>query len=343
MSATVISNLWAPPVWIRASNEGMDKFPSLINSGSVVRTMEAGKIATGPGSSATMNFFKDVTETDDVIQVEGSAPTINNLTSGDMAVPILNRVTPFGATALSAQVSGEDPIAEIGRIIGATRAKQRDRTILAVLRGIMGTGTTAANHASGCCRAMRVDNFDESGVGAGTTQLMSVDMFIDAKSLLGELQDQLRFGAMFIHSTVKAALEKADVTAFKEVSRGPYTITTYRDVPIVVNDRLVRAGTSDGYVYETFLLTNGCIAYGEKPQAGDVMDVASMQFDLVKSTNTGTVYDRTRFVVHPNGVKWGGTPSGQSATNAELQTVGNWTLALTSAQRCGIVVIRTNG
>ena len=62
--------------------------------------------------------------------------------------------------------------------------------------------------------------------------------------------------------------------------------------------------------------------------------------------NQVEIYDRSRFLIHPNGMKWnpaGGVPAGQSATNAELATAGNWTLDYTTADRVGIVSVRTNG
>ena len=36
------------------------------------------------------------------------------------------------------------------------------------------------------------------------------------------------------------------------------------------------------------------MAYGEKPQAGDGIDVASLQYDPAKSLNNEIIYDRTR-------------------------------------------------
>ena len=59
--------------------------------------------------------------------------------------------------------------------------------------------------------------------------------------------------------------------------------------------------------------------------------------------NNWSIYDRTRFLLNPNGAKWVGTPAAQSATNAELQTVANWNLALTAATRSGMVMFRCNG
>ena len=55
------------------------------------------------------------------------------------------------------------------------------------------------------------------------------------------------------------------------------------------------------------------------------------------------IYDRTRFVLHTNGLRWTGNPAGHSASNAELQTPGNWALAWTTPNRVGAVCFRTNG
>jgi hypothetical protein len=59
--------------------------------------------------------------------------------------------------------------------------------------------------------------------------------------------------------------------------------------------------------------------------------------------NNIALYDRTRFLMHVVGTKWKGSPAGQSATNAELATAGNWELAYTSAARVPAVRIQTNG
>lgn len=123
---------------------------------------------------------------------------------------------------------------------------------------------------------------------------------------------------------------------------GAFTIQTYRDVPLFVSDSLVRAGGTSGYVYYTYLLAAGAIAYGEKAQAGDVVDAASLQYYADKDKNNEYIWDRTRFAAHLLGTKWVGTASGQSATNAELATAGNWNLVFSSAARIPAVLIRTN-
>lgn len=339
-SKTTIALLWEPAVWVREMRERQATFPAVMNSGAVAKSDLYDGFAAGAGVSVNIPEFKDITDQDDEIQVEDTGPTDNGLTSGKMVAPILNRVCKTSATALSAAVSGSDPVGEITSRLVARRLKQRHKTALSILRGAFGVATGGAG--DGPLTSLLVNAFDETGNDADSDQTMGVDLFIDAKSLLGELMEDLRNGAMLIHPTPLAALEKADVTAFKEKSMGAFTIRTYREIPIFVSESLARDGTTNGYVYETYLLASGVLAYGEAPQAGDTLDVASLQFDIDKDKNNGSIYDRTRFLFHPNGLKWQGTPGGQSATNAELETAANWALVNSTANRSGMVCIRTN-
>ena len=129
-----------------------------------------------------------------------------------------------------------------------------------------------------------------------------------------------------------------------------FTITTYRGLPIIISDSLVRAGAGNGYVYDTYLLGRGTIAFGQKPQVGGALnnpirDVASLNMTVDADKNNEYIFDRTREIVHVNGMKWIGNAAdpNMGPTNAELQTAGNWSLIYQTANRVGIVCIRTNG
>lgn len=339
---TQIADLYTPTVWIEEMTEQMAKYPSLLNSGAVVRSPQLNAIASGPGIAVELPFFKDVSDQDDAIQVESTAPTDQQIISATQKAPVLNRVWSGCASALSAQVSGMDPVGEMVRQLTPGRAKRMQKAALSVLRGAFnGLG---ANGAAAALSANRLDYFDETGTDADNTQTMDADKFIYGKSLLGELAGQLQNGAIWMHPDIVATLEIADKDSFKNgVESGlPFSITTYRGVPLFVSSELVRAGTTNGYVYETYILGQGVLAVGEKPQTAGTRDVASLRFwdDALK--NDVTIVDRTRYLVHLNGMIWGGTPGGQSATNAELYTGTNWTLGYTSAARVGAVCIRTN-
>lgn len=347
MAQTTISDLWTPDIWIQGTSEKAKAFPSLLNSGVVINPPLFDKIASGAGIAANIPFYKDVSDDTDDIQVEDTAPTPGEITSGKQICPILNRVKAYDVTALAEQVSGAspDPVGEILGQIGNGRMKRRQRTLVSCLRGAFGGGADANGSASELT-SMRVEAFDESGTDATNDQKMSADLFIAAKALLGELGDSLRGGAILTHPNIVAQLEILDKGSFKNgVESGlPFTVTTYRNIPIFTSNLLVRAGSTNGYVYETYILSAGSVGYGGKAQSSRVGDTAHLIVDETQiAKNNLTVYDRNRYLLHLNGMKWVGTPGGQSATDAELATIANWDLAFSSADRVGGVLIRTNG
>ncbi len=352
MAITKIVDLWTPAVWADAMREKQATAAGLWNSPAVVKSQLFDALASAGGTAANIPLWKDLTDADDEIQVESTGPNVTALTGGHQIAPITNRVAAYGATALAAAVTGSsnDPIAEIIAQISDNRDKRRQKRLISILRGLFGTGTSGARNGAAAYSACRLggttdEPFTETGLGATDDQLFSADMFISGKALMGEIGNDLLGGILLIHSTVLARLELIDKETFKTgiQSELPFTARTYRGLQVVVSDSLSRAGTTNGKVYDTYIIAPGAIAFGAKPQAQDEIDVASLQYHQDKEKNDAYVYDRTREIVHILGAKWQGTPVGQSATNAELATAGNWDLVATSAARCGVVAIRTNG
>ncbi len=347
MSLATLSNLWTPDVWIKGMREKQATFPSILNSGIAVSTDLFNVIASGAGVSANIPFFKDLSDQADAIQVENTGPTVQGITSGLQICPILNRETANQVTALAAQVSGGDVVGEFTDALAKRRLKQRDATLIALVRGAFaGLG---ASGASAALEDVRLDLFDETGDDASADQTFGPDIFIDGKALLGELADDLIGGALLVHPDVMASLEKQDKDSFMPglQSSLPFAFRTYRGIPIFTSSRLTRAGTTNGFVYDSYLFASGVVGLGEKPQVGGTpaspaIDVASLNYNPDVNLNNERIYDRTRFVMHLNGLKYTGTPSGQSATNTELGTAADWDLVYTTANRAGIVCIRTN-
>lgn len=356
MALATIGSLWTPAIWIPAMRERQATFPALFNSGSVARNDLFDSLASGAGLSVNAPFLRDITDTTDEVQVENTAPTTTNgITGGTQIIPIMNRVSKFASSALAKQLSGADPMTAIIDQITETRLKQRQTTLIASLRGLFGSagaaGAACALSGARYLNAAGSEPFQENGALAGEDKLMTPDIFIGAKALLGELGDTLKDGCLLMHPNVKARLEILDALNFKSLkmpSELPFTITTYRDIPIFTSVNLVRAGTSaqnPGYVYDTYLLAKGTVGYGEKPQQGDTADVASLQYWRDRDLNNEIIWDRTRFLLGIAGVSFTGAPANTNngATNAELQTAANWALSFQSANRVGAVCIRTNG
>lgn len=347
MALSQLSDLWTPDIWIRNLREKQATFPSILNSGIAVGSPIFDEIAMGAGVTANIPYFKDITDQADGIQVENTAPTVQGITGDKQVCPILNRETVNSSTALAAQVSGGDIVGGFTDAMAARRLKQRNSTLIALVRGAFaGLG---ANGAAAALSGMRTESFDETGNDATSDQTFNSDLFITAKALMGELADDLAGGALLIHPNVLGSLEIQDKNSFfyGTISGLPFTIKTYRGIPVFTSSLLVRAGTTNGYVYDSYLFAKGIVAKGEKPQQGGTpgapaIDVASLNYNPDVNLNNERIYDRTRHVMHLNGMKWTGTAAGQSATNTELATATNWSYLFQTQNRAGIVCIRTN-
>jgi hypothetical protein len=342
MAVTNIANLWTPDIWIPGLAERVTTRPSLINSGIVMRDPQIVEAASGGGTKAQVPFLKEP-NFDNEIQVEGTAPTVNNLTSGKQVAPILNRVSAVGATALAGAVSNTDPVGYSLGVISDLRLRQSQKTFLNILRGVFGFAS-APGGGTAALKTLRNDIFLEAGNSATSVNLFSSNAFIDTTALLGEVKDRLLQGAVIAHSAVAAAMLKQDSIAYVRDSEGRVVLQTYKGIPLFVSDLLTRAGGTNGKVYDTYFALPGAAVTGDKPQTSEVGDVASLILDKSDAAkNSVTIYDRTRSILHVQGTAWGGTPAGQSATDAELATEGNWTLAFGDVKNVGVVCLRTNG
>jgi len=340
---TSISNLWTPDIWIPQIDELTQTIPALVSSPVVLRSPVFDRIAAGPGVNVQMPYFRDISDQADAIQVENTQPTRQVIGSGKQIATVLNRETANDLTALSAQVSGSDPEAAIMRQIAIRRQKQRQTTLINVLRGLF-RFTGASGETAAALYPNRYDAFLEAGASPAAAQLIDKDKFIDGCALLGERATSLTGGAILMHPNIRAALLKADQIAFQHYSEQEgIRLETYKGLAVFLSLGLRRAGTTSGFVYDTYVAMPGTVALGEKPQVSDEVEVASLSRWKDIQKNNVEIYDRTRFTMHVEGTKWVGTPAGQSATNAELATHTNWGLDYQSADRVPIICFRTNG
>ena len=337
MPTTAISNLWTPAIWIKGADEAARTLPALLSSNAVVQSPLFDNIASGAGTIANVPFFRDLTDTAEGIQVENTAANINNHSSATQLFPILNREVGFGSGALAAAVSGQDVVGDITRQIGLARQKRMQAAIQSCLNGLFAFVSGTAALAS-----VRNSIHTETGNSATAANLWSTAAFNNTAALLGELQGNLTGGTLFVHPIVRAAMLTADANSFERVSRGDFIVETYRGLDVYVSNALSRAGTTNGTVYATYILSPRSIGWGMKPQVSTI-DVSSLQYYERPDINDYQVYDRTRYMVGIAGTAFTGTPAGQSLTNTELATASNWALRYGSADRCGAALLTTNG
>ena len=334
MATTSISDLWQPDLWVAGTLEKENSFAHLFNSPAVRESARLTEFASGPGATISMPFLDSITDQADGIQVESTDIALQKHGSAISVAIACEREYGYQASALAAQRSGTDPVGSMLSTLAAARVKRRQAPMLAMARGCFDTALSANSN----------DNFVEV-IGSQTADhLIDADMIIDASNLLEELAMNGSETVLWMHPVIAGALRKQDENSFKTTSTdGGLSITSYKGIQIYISKSLSRAGTTSGVVYDTYLMGNGVIGYGAKPQVGDSIDVASLQYDEKKSSNDSAVYDRCRYALHVDGMAYTGTPAGSSPTNAELQVGASWALRYNSADRVRMVRIRSNG
>ncbi len=338
MATTSIADVWEPDLWVEGTLEKENSFAHLLNSSAVHDNERLETFANGAGSTINMPFLSDISDQEDDVQREGVEITAQKHTSGRPRATILEREYGYSNTALSKQRSGTDPIGAMMSQLTLGRLKRRQRAMLAMLRGVFGeTGDGALFENS-------TEDFSESIAGQTGDHLIDADKILSINNGFGELVIESDESVIWAHPDIITALRLLDENSFKTTSTdGGLTINTYKDVPIYSSKMLMRAGTTDGVVYDTYVIAGELIGYGAKPQQGDVIDVASLQYDPKKGTNTEQVNDRTRYSLHIDGMSYDGTPTDESPTNAELQVEDDWSLKYGSAELVRAARIRTNG
>ena len=257
------------------------------------------------GQTVNMPFFNDLTGSADVIG-DSSDLAVNNITSGKDVAVKLYRGKAFGSSDLAADITGSDPMSAIGDRFAYFWVREEQNTLLSTVAGQIGAVANAG-----------FNSLDISGL-TGTAANFDPHSFIDACQLLGDHQDFL--AGMAVHSATYAWMKKQDLIDFKQASTEGQDIPVYQGKAVIVDDSMpFNSGTG---VYTTYIFGPGAIGYAS---ASPRRPVGLERRELIGG---GTEYlvHRRWFTMHTRGVKWTGTPAGATPTNAELATVGNWSL-----------------
>ncbi|MCH6256705.1 hypothetical protein MLD52_09115 [Puniceicoccaceae bacterium K14] len=335
MAKYTIGDLWDPEIWKQAMEELPHTFAHLMNSRAFTHDDELlDDLCNGPGVGVIMPFLKDITDQKDAAQREGVPIAKQGGGSGVAYAISLEREIANSSTAMAAQRSGTQPLDHVLKYLVLRRLKNRQETFLSMLRGMFDTAlednvTTA---------------FNEAGSNPSADQMIDEHKIIDTAALTGEIITETAGTSVWMHTLIRAALRKLDKDSFKtESTDGGLTIPTYKGMPIYASDKLARAGTTDGIVFDTYLLKDGVVRAGEKEQVVDKVDVASLQYDPDFSLNEESVNDRTRFAYHVDGMKYNGPVSSETPEDATLADGSNWSLEYGTAALVGALCIKTNG
>lgn len=299
MAVTKIADILTPDVW---RDYGVNRTKELFAfwQAGLVTSVNGLSLPEG-GGTLNLPHFNDLTGDAEVLS-DSTALTPGSIGTGKQVAVVVGRGRAWGVNDLAAVFAGADPARAIMDLLAAYWARQMQKEMISTL-----TGAFAAANMSGLVS-------DISGGADAASRTPTEDNFIDAGQLLGDAKSMLTAYAM--HSATEAFLAKRDLIDYVQSSTGSDRIPTYMGKRVIVDDSLpVASGT-----YTSYLFGPGVIGYSE-----GVIGPRDLETDRDILAGDNLMAMRRRFVMHPMGLKWIGTPAGAFPTRAELADGANWT------------------
>ena len=271
------------------------------------------------GRTITIPHFSDLSGASEILS-DTSGLTAANL-GGNSQIGVRNlRGRAWQSSDLAAELAGDDPMQAIAIRTGEYWVRDTQTVLISILKGLFGPvaggGALAATHLTG-----------------GGSAVINGETMIDAIGLLGDSGQDL--SAVAMDSTTYYALIKKDLIVpggspvgasqiDTRVSAERAEFGTYLGRPVVVDDGLapsgdlVGGGTGGADVHTVYLFAPGAMIYSEIAPKTPV----ETDRDILKGIEV--LVNRKEYLLHPVGLSWVGTASGNSPTNAEFETVSNW-------------------
>lgn len=298
MAKTLISDLLTPENWAEYRINPTAAKTAFWASGIIAAL--TGIVIPSGGGTVNMPFFNDITGDEE--NLEGStALTVGNITAAKDVAAVIGRGRAFSVNDLAKALSGADPMRAIMELLDSYQMRQSQAELINMLNGAFAAASMAGN---------------VSDISAGASEALRAinqDTFIDAVQLLGDSKSAV--SAIAMHSAVEAYLAKQQMIVYETTSDKSVRVPTYMNKRVMIDDGLpVATGT-----YSTYIFGEGAVGYQEDSLGDD--DVETDR-DILAGDTVATY--RRRFILHPRGIKWVGTPAGDFPSRAELATGTNW-------------------
>jgi N4-gp56 family major capsid protein len=319
MAKTAVADIIIPTEFEKYAIERTAQLSAFVQSGIIEHAPEFDDLAGGGGRTVEMPFWKDLTAARQILS-DGASLAVNKITADKDLARIQNDAQAWSVNHLAKVISGDDPMQAIVDLVGDYWARTEQGIVISCLKGIFAAASMADNKLSIAAEA--------TGSVTAATQLNGAT-FVDATVKLGDRGDRLTAVAM--HSGTEAALRKLDLIDFIPDSEGKAQIKTFQGRRVIVDDTLpVRAGTTSGLVYTTYLFGPGAFgkgvaALGAEPLQGGI-GTEGVELAREALASDSVLINRRRYILHPRGVKFtSASVAGDSPTNAELENGANWT------------------
>lgn len=303
--STKIQDVIQPEVFTPYVIQRTMELSALIQSGIARNMEEFDRLASGPNTLVNMPYWEDLTGDPETMNDQDDTVPGKIEANKDVARK-LAFTKSYGANALAALLSGDDPMRAIADLFAAYWQRQYQRILLCVLDGIFDASnmTDKVHDITG-----QQDN------------LINGKTFLDAVQRMGDAKDLLT--GVMMHSAVENYLAKNDLIEFKEESQGKVRVPYFLNKRVIVDDNMpFNQNTGTGVAY---LFGEGAIAWGNGSHP------RVLQTEVVRNgmqlAGEDVLVNRRILMMHPRGVKWTETDvtaPGQFPTMQDLQEGSNW-------------------
>lgn len=332
MAETRIIDIIIPEVFYPyIMEESLNRNP-FFQSGILVNSPQVVAFLGGGGKTSNIPYWQDLTGDADVPS-ETVADTVNELGTDKMIVVRQIRHKAWGANALSAALSGANPVQAIGERVAGFWAKYMQNNLVHCIKGII------ADNVADDSSDLVVDISTETGSAATSANKISATKTIEAIMKMGDRFSDIK--AIAVHSVVYATMLTNDLIDFIQDSKTNVQIPYYIGMRVIVDDSLpVIAGAVDGYKYHSYLFKPGSIGFGEN--AGPIKAVETYR-DPSKGSGIDILYTRRQFAFAPLGFAWNKADnSAITPSHADLYAATSWDRVY-NLKNTGVVCIVSNG
>lgn len=303
--STRIQDIIQPEIFTPYVIQRTMELSALIQSGIARNMDEFDRLASGPNTLVNMPYWEDLTGDPEVMNDQDHTEPGKITTNVDVARK-LAFTKSYGANALAALLSGDDPMRAIADLFAAYWQRQYQRILLCVLDGIF-----AASNMS--------DKVHD--ITGEENNLINGKTFLDAVQRMGDAKDLLT--AVMMHSAVENYLAKNDLIEFKEESQGKVRLPYFMNKRVIVDDNMpFDQETGVGVAY---LFGEGAIAWGNGSHERILQ--TEVVRDGLSLAGEDVLVNRRILIMHPRGVRWTETDvtaPGQFPTMQDLQKGSNW-------------------
>lgn len=332
MAETRITDIIIPEIFYPyIMEESLNRNP-FFQSGILAPSPQIVAFLAGGGKTSNIPYWQDLTGSSDAPS-ETVADTVNELGTDKMIVRRQIRHKAWGANALSAALSGANPVQAIGDRVAGFWAKDFQNNLIYCIRGII------ADNVADDSSDLVVDISTETGSTATAANKISATKTIEAIMKMGDRFSDIR--AIAVHSVVYTTMIQNDLIDYLQDSKTSVMIPYYLGMQVIVDDGLpVIAGTTDGYKYHSYMFKPGSIGWGEN--AGKIQAV-ELYRDPSKGSGIDILYTRRQFALAPLGFSWDKADnSAITPSDADLYAATSWDRVY-NLKNTGVVCIVSNG